>query len=146
MGPEEGHKNIGGMEDLSYEGRLRALGFVSLEKSRLQGDLTAAFQYLKRGYKKDRNFLPRLVVIGQGVYQSTHQSIPNLMLSQSDWVYERQVLSSFYDKMTHLVDHGKDVDVIYLEKLAAHSSRWAYSSLAENLAGEPGPKYYSEWN
>ncbi|GAB0195086.1 hypothetical protein GRJ2_001973900 [Grus japonensis] len=41
-----------GLEHLSYEDRMRELGLFSLEKTRLQRHLTAAFQYLTGIYKK----------------------------------------------------------------------------------------------
>jgi len=59
-------KMIRGLEYLSYKDRLRELGLFSLEKRRLRGDLTAAFQYLKGTTgRMERDFLQGCVVIGQ---------------------------------------------------------------------------------
>ena len=53
-------------QHLSYEEQLRELVLIRLEKERLEGDLIAAFQYLKGACKQEgNNFLHGLIVIRQ---------------------------------------------------------------------------------
>lgn len=44
---------IRGLDHLSYEDRLTELGLLSQKEKRLQGALTAVFQYLKGVYGKE---------------------------------------------------------------------------------------------
>lgn len=53
-----------GLEHLSHEHRLSALGFFSAKKRRLQGDIIKIFQYFKRAHKNS-DFLSRQLVKGQ---------------------------------------------------------------------------------
>ena len=52
-GPEEGHKDDQRAGAPPLQRQAEGAGLFSLEKGRLWGDLIAAFQYIKGGYKQE---------------------------------------------------------------------------------------------
>ncbi|GAB0181757.1 mitochondrial enolase superfamily member 1 [Grus japonensis] len=121
----------------------------------------------KKGWKEDLgNYRPVSLtsVPGKGMEQIILSAIichvqDNQVIGPSQHGFMQSTfcltnLISFYDKVTHLVDEGKAMDVVYLEfrkafdtvshsilleKLAAHGLM-AYSLLGKKLAGWPDPK------
>ena len=66
VSPEEVIKLIGGMQHLSYEGRLRELGLLSPE-GRLWDDLITAFQNVETAHK----------INGEGLFTRAHSDRSN---------------------------------------------------------------------
>ncbi|GAB0177888.1 mitochondrial enolase superfamily member 1 [Grus japonensis] len=119
----------------------------------------------KKGWKEDPgnyrqgNIMAQIILSAIMRHTQDNQAIRpspcGFMKGRSCWTS----LISIYDKVTHLVDERKAVDVVYpdfskafdtishsilLEVLAAHSLE--YSLLGKKWAGWPGPKRSGEWS
>jgi len=102
---------IQGLEHLSYEEseeRLRELGLFSLENRRLQGDLIAAFQYLKGAYRRDGEN-----IFSKAYYDKTRSSGFKLRVGR----FRPDIRKKFFTKQVVKHWHRLPREVVYAPSL-----------------------------
>ncbi|PKU36965.1 rna-directed dna polymerase from mobile element jockey-like [Limosa lapponica baueri] len=154
--------------------RLRAKSSTPTEKGPRMCDASTQTELVKRetsvqvvGCNECPDSSPGRKVMEQIILSAIIQSMKDTQVirpSQHRFMKGRSCLTSmisFYDKVTHLVDEGKAVDVVYLdfskafetvshsillEKLAAHGLNISTLHWVKKLAGGPGPESGGEWS